>query len=46
MDLRDAFAIGAAQGMMASPHSVKFSYDDYAERAYAMADAMLKERAK
>jgi hypothetical protein len=43
MDLRDYFAAKALQGLLAS--DVHASKTEFAERAYAMADVMMKERA-
>jgi hypothetical protein len=43
MTLRDYFAAKALQGHMANSN---FSPDAHARRAYEVADAMLKERAK
>jgi hypothetical protein len=43
MDLRDYFAAKALQGLLAS--DVHASKTEFAEKAYAMADAMMKERA-
>ncbi len=43
MGLRDYFAAKAMQGLLAS--DVHASKTEFAERAYAVADAMMKERA-
>ena len=43
MTLRDYFAAKAMQGFMADP-SLHASVDEFAARAYDMADAMLKAR--
>ena len=43
MKLRDYFAAKALQGMLAEP-SLKATPQEFAERAYMVADAMLKER--
>jgi hypothetical protein len=42
MDLRDYFAAKAIQGLLAS--NVNASVDSFAEKAYEIADAMMKER--
>jgi hypothetical protein len=42
MTLRDYFAAKAMQGLLAS--EVEASINEFAEKAYAMADAMLKAR--
>jgi len=42
MDLRDYFAAKAMQGLLAS--DVSASADAFAEKAYEMADAMMKAR--
>lgn len=45
MDLRDYFAAKAMQGMLAYSYSHPWSMEDGCARdAYAMADAMMKER--
>lgn len=47
MTLRDYFAAAAMQGAIASTHGQgRHMADEYAESAYAIADAMLAERAK
>ena len=43
MSLRDYFAAHAMQGMIAEP-SLKATPQEFAERAYMVADAMLKAR--
>lgn len=43
MTLRDFFAAKAMQGLLADSE-LKASMDEFAERAYAVADAMLKAR--
>ena len=43
MSLRDYFAAKALQGMLAEP-SLKATPQEFAERAYMVADAMLKAR--
>jgi len=43
MKLRDYFAAKALQGMLAEP-SLKATPQEFAERAYMVADAMLKAR--
>jgi hypothetical protein len=42
MDLRDYFAAQAMQGLLAS--DVRATITGFAERAYAMADAMMEAR--
>lgn len=42
MDLRDYFAAAAIQGLLAS--DVSAPVDSFAQKAYEMADAMMKER--
>ena len=45
MTLQDYFAAKAMQAMLGHPNSkVNASPEDYASAAYAVADAMLKER--
>lgn len=48
MSLRDYFAAAVLQGMMATRHpdAPIFKNEDDASYCYAVADAMLKERAK
>lgn len=47
MTLRDYFAAKTLQGMMASPDlSFTSTAENFANRAYIMADAMLIERSK
>jgi hypothetical protein len=43
MKMRDYFAAKALQGMLAEP-SLKATPQEFAERAYMVADAMLKAR--
>jgi len=43
MSLRDYFAAHAMQGMIAEP-SLKATPDEFAQKAYQIADAMLKAR--
>ena len=43
MKLRDYFAAKALQGMLAEP-SLKATPQEFAQRAYMVADAMLKAR--
>jgi len=43
MKLRDYFAAKALQGMLAEP-SLKATPEEFAQRSYMVADAMLKER--
>jgi hypothetical protein len=43
MKLRDYFAAKALQGMLAEP-SLKATPQEFAQRSYMVADAMLKER--
>jgi hypothetical protein len=43
MSLRDYFAAHAMQGMIAEP-SLKATPEEFAERAYMVADSMLKAR--
>ena len=43
MKLRDYFAAKALQGMLAEP-SLKATPQEFAERSYMVADAMLKAR--
>jgi hypothetical protein len=43
MSLRDYFAAKALQGMLAEP-SLKATPQEFAQRAYMVADAMLKAR--
>jgi hypothetical protein len=43
MKMRDYFAAKALQGMLAEP-SLKATPQEFAERAYMVADAMMKER--
>jgi len=43
MKMRDYFAAKALQGMIAEP-SLKATPDEFAQKAYQMADAMLKAR--
>ena len=45
MSLRDYFAAKALAGMLADSE-LKTTREDFAERSYAMADAMILERAK
>ena len=45
IDLRDYFAAKALAGMLADSE-VKATREDFAERSYALADAMILERAK
>jgi len=45
MSLRDYFAAKALAGMLADSE-VKATREDFAERSYALADAMILERAK
>lgn len=46
LSMRDYFAAKAVQGFIASPQFTAWSSTMYAEEAYAIADAMLQERAK
>ena len=46
MTLRDYFAAKAMQGKMACPYKTQSGADVYARDSYAIADAMLAERAK
>jgi hypothetical protein len=46
MDLRDYFAAKAMQGDIASNARSDMRYEKIAERAYQMADAMMKARDK
>ena len=46
MTLRDYFAAKAMQSMVAAEFAGTVIYGSWAESAYAMADAILKERAK
>jgi hypothetical protein len=46
MSLRDWFAGKAMQGLLACPVQPQSGPDMYARDAYALADAMLKERSK
>lgn len=46
MTLRDYFAAKAMQGMVSCEFGEAFRPDNWAEYAYKMADAMLKEREK
>ena len=43
MSLRDYFAAKAMQGMIAEP-SLKATPQEFAQRSYMVADAMMKER--
>ena len=43
MSLKDYFAANALQGMIAEP-SLKATPDEFAQKAYQIADAMLKAR--
>jgi hypothetical protein len=43
MKLRDYFAAKALQGMLAEP-SLKATPQEFAQRSYMVADAMMKER--
>ena len=43
MKMRDYFAAKALQGMIAEP-SLKATPDEFAQKAYQIADAMLKAR--
>jgi len=43
MKLRDYFAAKALQGMLAEP-SLKATPEEFAQRSYMVADAMMKER--
>ena len=43
MKMRDYFAARAMQGMLAEP-SLKATPEEFAQRAYMVADAMLKAR--
>jgi hypothetical protein len=43
--LRDFFAVFAVQALISEP-SLKATETEFAQRAYVIADAMLKERAK
>jgi hypothetical protein len=43
MKLRDYFAAKALQGMLAEP-SLKATPQEFAQRSYIVADAMMKER--
>ena len=43
MKMRDYFAAKALQGMLAEP-SLKATPEEFAERAYMVADAMMKAR--
>ena len=43
MSLRDYFAAKALQGMLAEP-SLKATPEEFAQRAYMVADAMMKAR--
>ena len=45
MTLRDYFAAKAMQGLISEP-SIKGTMDEFAHRAYAIADAMLTAREK
>jgi hypothetical protein len=44
MSLRDYFAAKALQGMLADPNSTAGHRQDFAEKAYQYADAMLAAR--
>ena len=46
MTLRDYFAAKAMQGMMSYGIGLEFEYKEIADRAYAIADAMLTAREK
>ena len=46
MTLRDVFALGALEGLLAFSQPSDMSPHDFARDAYAVADAMLEERAK
>jgi hypothetical protein len=43
LTVRDYFAAAALQGML-SDSKIQAEYDEFARRAYQLADAMLKER--
>jgi hypothetical protein len=43
MDLRDYFAAKALQGMLAEP-SLKATAEEFANKSYELADAMMKAR--
>ncbi len=45
LDLRDRFAMAALTGLLAD-HTMRCSWAEFAVGAYALADAMLAERAK
>ena len=45
MTLRDYFAAKAMQAMIAEP-SLKATPEEFAQRSYMVADAMIKERGK
>ena len=45
MDLRDYFAAKAMQAMIAEP-SLKATPEEFAQRSYMVADAMIKAREK
>lgn len=45
MTLRDYFAAKAIQGLLSDPN-MKGSMDEFAQRSYSVADAMLKAREK
>ena len=44
--LRDYFASAALQGLLHNPNTDNFSNEKIASAVYAVADAMIKERAK
>lgn len=47
MSLRDYFAAKALQGILANSFSdIEFAIPDYAQTAYLLADAMMRERKK
>jgi hypothetical protein len=45
MTLRDYFAAKAIQGLISEP-SIQGTIEEFAHRAYAIADAMIKARGK
>ena len=44
MDLRDYFAAKAMQGLLSTVKDEEWQYDDVADIAYGMADAMMEAR--
>lgn len=43
-ELRDKFAMACLTGILANPADKRQTYDEYADRAYKMADAMIRRR--